>query len=144
MYTDAVIFDMASEETYVPGIIRWLIVGAIVGLVLVAAFWRPESVVTRSGPFGIADERTWVEGVAYGAVTLGLVYALAPTTRRTQISPLTIPVFVVPFASLVEIGQAVFGVTPFQTADLAAAAICSTIVALVWDAGRRAFEQPPV
>jgi len=134
---------MSGEEAYVPGVARWLLVVAVVGLVLVAAFWRPEPAVTRPGPFGMLTERTWVEGAAYGVLTLALLYALSPSGGSTNISPLTMPVFVVLFACFVEIGQAGLGATAFQAVDLVAATVCSMGVALAWDAGQHAFDQPP-
>ncbi|MCU4717723.1 hypothetical protein [Halapricum hydrolyticum] len=133
---------MSAEETYVPGVVWWLIVATVVGLVLVAAFWRPEAAVTRPDPFGL-DERTWVEGVAYGVLTLSLLYALAPTAEPAGISPLAVSVFVIVLAALVETGQALSGVATFQVIDLTAAIACSVGVALVWDAGRRALRMPP-
>mgnify|MGYP000586770448 CR=1 FL=1 len=135
---------MSGEETYVPGAVRWLLVIAVVGLVLVAAFWRPEPAVTRPGPFGILTERTWVEGSAYGVLTLAVLYALSPGGSSAAISPLVVPVFVVLFACFVEIGQAGSGATAFQAIDLIAATVCSMSVALAWDAGQHVFDRPPV
>lgn len=143
MTDDVVSIDMSVEETYVPGVVRWLIVVTVVGLVLLAAFWRPETAVTHRGPLGL-DERTWVEGVAYGVLTLSLLYALAPTAEPAEISPFAVSVFVIVLATLVETGQVLSGVATFQVVDIAAAIACSVCVALVWDAGRRALRTPSV
>ncbi|QCC50295.1 hypothetical protein [Halapricum salinum] len=134
---------MSSEEAYVPGVVRWFIVAIVLGLVLVAAFWRPESAVTRPGPLGLLDERTWVEGASYGVLTLTLLYAISPASSSGTISPLFVPIFVLSLACLLEAGQALTGVATFEAVDLVAAAACSIGVTLVWDAGRRAIRLPP-
>lgn len=134
---------MSSEGAYVPGVVRWLIVAIVLGLVLFAAFWRPESAIQRPGPLGVFEERTWVEGAAYGVLTVALLYAISPTSSSGTVSPLFVPIFVVSLACLVEAGQALTGVATFEAVDLVAAAGCSIGVALVWDAGRRAIRVPP-
>lgn len=143
MVMDVVPPHMSSEGTYVPGIVRWLIVVVIFGLVLLAAFWRPEAVIDRPGPLGVLDERTWVEGVAYGALTLSLLYAVSPASRAGTVSPLLVPVFVISVACLIESGQSLSGVAAFQAIDLVAASLSSIVMAVVWDAGRRAVQLPP-
>jgi len=134
---------MSSEGAYVPGVVRWLIVLTILGLVLIAAFWRPEAAVTRPGPLGLLDERTWVEGAAYAVLTLALLYAISPASGAGGVSPLFVPIFVLSLACLVEAGQALTGVAAFEVLDLLAAAGCSIGVAFLWDAGRRALRLPP-
>lgn len=126
-----------------PAVVRWLIVGTVFALVLLAAFWRPETVVDRAGPMGLLDERTWVEGIAYGMLTLSLLYALSPASRAGTVSPLLVPIFVISVACLVETAQSLTGVATFQSVDLVAAIGCSTAVAVVWDASRRAVQLPP-
>lgn len=134
---------MSSEGAYVPGVVRWLIVGTIVALVLVAAFWRPERIVQRPGPLGLVSQQTWVEAAAYGVLTLAIVYAISPTSESATVSPLFVPLFVTVFACLVEAGQFLSGAVAFELVDPVAAAVSSMLVALVWDAGRRALRLPP-
>lgn len=138
MSLDIVFVAMSTGATPVPSAVRWLLVLTVLGLVIVAAFWRPESVVKRSGPLGILEERTWVEGIAYGALALTLLYGF--TTAGGPVSPLFVPIFVISIACVVEAGQSLSGVTAFQPVDLLAAAGGSTAVALVWDAGQRAID----
>jgi len=134
---------MSSEGAYVPGVVRWLIVLTILGLVLIAAFWRPDAAITRPGPLGVLDERTWVEGATYAVLTLALLYAISPASGTGGVSPLFVPIFVLSLACLVEAGQALTGVAAFEVLDLLAAAGCSIGVAFLWDAGRRALRLPP-
>lgn len=134
---------MSSEGAYVPGVVRWLIVIMVLALVLVAAFWRPESIVQRPGPFGVLDERTWVEGGAYAVLAVSLLYAVSSASGTVAISPLFVPIFVISFACLVEALQSLSGVAGFEVIDLIAAGVGSIAVALVWDAAQRAIDPPP-
>jgi hypothetical protein len=94
-----------------------------VALVLVAAFWRPDSAIQRPGPLGLLDERTWVEAAAYGVLTLALLYAISPASGSGTISPLFAPIFVLSLACLVESAQMLSGVAGFEVIDLVAAAV---------------------
>jgi hypothetical protein len=134
---------MSSEGAYVPGVVRWLIVGTVLALVLVAAFWRPEPIVHRPGPFGVLNEQTWVEGGAYAVLALALLYAVSPANGTGAISPLFVPIFVLSLACLVEAGQSMSGVDTFEAVDLLVAGVGSVAVALVWDAAQRAIHSRP-
>lgn len=118
-----------------PASVRWAVVLAVAGGIVVASVLRPASVGRALGPLGLVGADKWAHALGYAGLALALAYALQDWQVERTLA--------VVFLAAVGFGLAMEGVQatiPYRSAsllDATANAVGATLAVGVWLALRR-------
>lgn len=129
-----------SEDAYVPGVVRWLVVAGIAGTILVAAVVRPGQGIGRLGPFGLFTRDLWLHAGAYLVLELAVIYAVVGGRGPPPIPVVLTPVFVVAYGCLLEGVQLLLAYRSFSVPDIAANTVGVLLALGVYLAGAAAVD----
>lgn len=115
---------------------RWLVVLVVAATLFVAAIVEPSPGISRTGPFGLLAQATWLHVFGYSLLSLTLVYALLDVPDRAALSPAVVPVIVIAYGTLLELVQLLIPYRSFAVGDILADAVGAVVVVAVWAYGR--------
>lgn len=132
-----------TDEAYVPGSIRWLLVVTVAATIAVAAVIRPGQGIGQLGPLGLVTFDLWLHASAYFVLEVAVIYGMVGGRGPPAVSVALTPVFVVAYSCLVEAMQLWISYRTFSGIDLLANAIGVLAALACYELGRAMVTREP-
>ncbi|MFB6195856.1 MAG: VanZ family protein [Haloplanus sp.] len=112
---------------------RWLLVGTILAAILVFSVVPPPGAGRlATGPFGVVPLSTWLHGLAYATLALGLAYALRTSPRPAWQLLVGVFAFATAYGAGIELLQLTRPARRFDGADILANATGAALAVIGW------------